>query len=72
MALEGPRLRYVRAEDAGESEDKTARALRLAREIQDLLDDPHVPHARMACAMAASLVDELEALSGGGRKRELS
>lgn len=72
MALEGPSLRYVRADendvDLGSAH---SRALRLAREIEELLegaptseaDSARTVHSsRMARAMAASLIDELEAL----------
>ncbi len=73
-----PVLRYARAEDGAVPEDKLTRALRLAREIEELLEDTRsiVPAAltaeaqpqlrgtssRMARAVAASLVDELEGL----------
>ena len=73
----GPHLRYARAGDVVEA-DSLSRALELARQIEELLEDtrsimpppplkpqPHDPRAhstRMARAMAASLVDELEAL----------
>jgi hypothetical protein len=69
MALEGPQLRYVRAE-----EDGLERALRLAREVENLLEQApstptgHAHGARIAHAMAASLVDELQALVRGQRK----
>ena len=81
MALEGsrPQLRYARVEDASHTssvpaEATLARALELAREIEELLEDtrsvyPSAPvsdasthSTRMARAMAASLVDELEVL----------
>ncbi len=83
MALEGPQLRYVRDESeetpsSRRSEDTTdavAKALRLARQVEELLEatpslvDPHRAHStRMARAMAASLVDELEAISKGSLK----
>lgn len=66
MALEGPELRYTR------SEDPLTKSLRLAREIEQLLDQVPSPPSessrahsvRMASAMAASLVSELEALTG--------
>lgn len=89
MALEGPRLHYARFDDT--SEDTLARALRLAREIEELLEeapsspgvdlttaslDAHgVPCARgahstrMACAMAAGLVDELQVLVRIAKKK---
>lgn len=67
MALEGPQLVYDRRED----EPALARALRLAREVEELLEDASVVSGRdgmqgahstrIVRAMAASLVDELEA-----------
>lgn len=72
MSLEGPSLRYVRADENVELESLHSRALRLAREIEELLEEApssegaessRATHsARMARAMAASLIDELEAL----------
>ena len=77
MALEGPSLRYVRADENIEPESTHSRALRLAREIEELLeeappseaaDSSRATHStRMARAMAASLVDELEALVRSAR-----
>ncbi len=73
MALEGPQLRYVRTDEM-EAEPTLDKALRLAREIEDLLEHapsspaPNAHGPRMAHAMAASLVDELEALVRGQRK----
>ncbi|MBX3185602.1 MAG: hypothetical protein KF819_01250 [Labilithrix sp.] len=78
MALEGPQLRYGRVDDAL-TEDTVARALRLAREIEELLEDtrsvvgplpvePRAHSTRMARAVAASLVDELEVLVRGTTK----
>ena len=79
MALEGPRLIYARKED-----DVLTRALRLAREVEELLEvtssaaavgpDLRGAHStRIVRAMAASLVDELEAIVRGTRKNsELS
>ena len=75
MALEGPQLRYTqpRVEDV-KAEDTLVRALELARKIEELLedtrsvaqrtpvDDASTHATRMARAMAASLVDELEVL----------
>ncbi len=69
MALEGPQLRYSRADEV-ERDDALDRALRLAREVEDLLEQtPSSPagferatSTRIAHAMAASLVDELEAV----------
>ncbi len=78
MALEGPRLVYTR--NSEESEDKVRRALRLAREVEDLLEEtsseksPDVNSAhstRIVRAMAASLSDELEAIVRGSRKSAL-
>lgn len=77
MALEGPQLRYARVEDS--AEDKLARALRLAREIEELLEEPtsapsldldarRAHSTRMALAMAAGLVDELQVLVRGMRR----
>jgi hypothetical protein len=74
MALEGPQLHYARVEDS--TEDTLTRALRLAREIEDLLEEtPSTPSidlesrsvhsTRMARAMAAGLVDELAVLVRG-------
>ena len=79
MALEGPSLKhlaYTRVDEGLDESSHTgsahSRALRLAREIEELLDDAppsdgadstRAAHsARMARAMAASLVDELAAL----------
>lgn len=77
MALEGPRLVYVRKDDG--SEDVLTRALDLARQVEELLEETSsVPSAtnwksgahstRIVRAMAASLVDELEAIVRGTRK----
>jgi hypothetical protein len=74
MALEGPQLRYVRTDEIEEAEPAFDKALRLAREVEDLLEQapsspaPNAHSTRMAHAMAASLVDELEALVRGQRK----
>jgi hypothetical protein len=77
MALEGPSLRYVRGDENVENGSAHSRALRLAREIEELLDtapqsegaaSSRAAHSkRMARAMAASLVDELSALVRGTR-----
>ena len=74
MALEGPRIHYTREDDR---EDVHALALRLARQIEELLEaTPSLvnPNAvdrshqiRMARAMAASLVDELEGIVAAKR-----
>lgn len=90
MALEGPQLRYARVDvDEGattaSSEDALARALRLARTVEEILEDTRsarpasvsagggsadAAHStRMARAVAASLVDELEALVRGANRR---
>jgi hypothetical protein len=75
MALEGPQLIYARMEDES-SGDVLTRALRLAREVEELLEetssvasrDLRGAHStRIVRAMAASLVDELEALVRGTR-----
>lgn len=78
MALEGPSLRYVRTEETTEPGSALARALRLAREVEELLDASSASEAvpdssravhssRIARAMAASLVDELEAIVRSAR-----
>ena len=80
MALEGPKVSYVRKED----EPALSRALRLAREVEELLEDASITQmktssvtdtrdegahsTRIVRAMAASLVDELEAMDRGTRK----
>lgn len=78
MSLEGPSLRYVRADENVENASAHSRALRLAKEIEALLeeappsegvDSSRAAHStRMARAMAAGLVDELAALVRGTRK----
>lgn len=72
MSLEGPSLRYAREDDR---EDDHARALRLARQIEELLEAtpsqvvPNGAHGtRMARALAASLVDELEGIVRGTKR----
>jgi hypothetical protein len=80
MALEGPRLVYTRKEE--DSGDVLTRALRRAREVEELLEetssvtagrDPRGAHStRIVRAMAASLVDELEAMVRGTRMSGLS
>ncbi len=84
MSLEGPRfpqLHYARSEDDavkptdGQATDTLRKALELARQLEELLEDTRstlgVPPAvedaraystRMARAFAASLVDELHSL----------
>ncbi len=93
MAVDGPQLVYARIED----ESALARALKLAREVEELLEettsipslqssapssspspasssstalvrDGAAHSTRIARAMAAGLVDELEALVRGIRK----
>ena len=73
MALDGPQLVYTRKED----EPALTRALELAREVEELLEgasspptirDPGAHSTRIVRAMAASLVDELEALVRGKRR----
>jgi hypothetical protein len=74
MMINGPELRFSRPEDP------TARALRLAREIEELLEhtvsvpgraqDGQTGSLRMARAVAASLVDELEQVTRGGRQSD--
>ena len=79
MALEGPRLFYSLNTDIGEDEPALARALRLAREVEELLEEtssvaPGYDSAsgahstRIVRAMAASLVDELQAIVRGSRR----
>jgi hypothetical protein len=84
MALEGPQLRFTRDADSDdtvmnerETAESVTRALRLARQVEELLEhapsvvdvDPNRAHStRMARAMAASLVDELEAIVKGSPK----
>lgn len=77
MALGGPQLRYTRV-DHGDAEETIGRALRLAHQIEELLErapasgaaesEPRAHSTRIARAMAASLVDELEAIVRGARK----
>jgi len=87
MAQGGPHLIYARSprEDADSHDASTnatlTRALRLAREVEELLEetssrapehviDPHNLHStRIVRAMAASLVDELEAMVRSGTRR---
>ena len=72
--LSGPQLRYSRLDDVPAG-DVLVKALELARQVEELLEDTrssaviaedprlHAAHStRMARAMAASLVDELEVL----------
>jgi hypothetical protein len=78
MSLEGPQLRYARGAEKNAlealEEGALARALRLAREVEELLDEapstpgPSAHSTRIAHAMAASLIDELEALVRGAKK----
>ena len=79
MSLEGPRFRYTRIDaassliEAPSPDDTLKKALELARELEELLEEtrsasvPAVEDARahstrMARGLAASLVDELAAL----------
>ena len=70
--VRGPQLRYSRPDDAA-LDDRLTEALDLARRIEELLEDTRslsgdrleasTHSTRMARAMAASLVDELEVLA---------
>ena len=80
MALEGPRLIYTR-KDEDDSGEVLTRALRLARELEELLEETSTgtgrdlrgAHStRIVRAMAASLVDELEAITRGARASSMS
>ena len=85
MALQGPQVRYARVDDDSsptssvtdrlEGEDTLKRALELARQLEELLEetrsrpgdtmvieDARTHSTRMARAFAASLVDELASL----------
>lgn len=80
--VSGPQLRYSRPDDAP-SRDRLTEALELARRIEELLEDTRsisgpvagmadrleasTHSTRMARAMAASLVDELEVLARPAR-----
>lgn len=73
MALDGPELVYTRKEE----DPALTRALELAREVEELLEetsstatvrDAGAHSTRIVRAMAASLVDELEALVRGKRQ----
>jgi hypothetical protein len=79
MALEAPQLAYARQED----ERTLDLALRLAREVEELLEETSSMAAgsdtmssahstRIVRAMAASLVDELEAVVRGARKAHVA
>lgn len=80
MALEGPRLVYTRKEE--DSADVLTRALNLARQLEEMLSETRstapgreiggAHSTRIVRAMAASLVDELDALVRGTRKADLS
>lgn len=75
MALEGPRIVYTRKEE----ETSLSRALRLAREIEELLEEAastdspssSTHSSRIARAMAAGLVDELVSLDRADKKPKL-
>lgn len=79
MALEGPRSLYTRPTTETPDETPLARALRLAREVEELLEETssssapdHSAHStRIARALAASLVDELKNLDHADRKPRL-
>jgi len=75
MAFEGPQVRYARVDDA-RADDTLKRALELARQIEALLEETRsvatpalglerATSTRMARAIAASLVDELDAITRG-------
>jgi hypothetical protein len=76
----GPQVRYARVEPEAQAEATLTKALDLARQIEELLedtrsvaaatpaDDARTHSTRMARAMAASLVDELDALVRPSRK----
>ena len=81
--LSGPQLRYARdvvTHDVPLAEESLAKALQLARKVEELLedtrslagaamvDDGSAHSTRMARAMAASLVDELEVLCRPARR----
>lgn len=81
MSLEGPQVRYARGmEDEGAT---VAHALELARQVELLLEalpaastsltasGARAHSTRMARAMAASLVDELEALVRGRPRSDI-
>src|SRR5262245_40077072 len=78
MALEGPHLVYTRKEE--DSADVLSRALGVATDLEALLEkasaggrELHAAHStRIVRAMAASLVDELEALVRGTRNSSIS
>lgn len=79
MALQGPDIRKTSLFDFETECDPVERALVLAREIEQLLEDAptssrgatRAQSSRIARAMSASLVDELEALAFGRRKAGL-
>ena len=78
MALEGPHVIYARKED----EPGLVRALRLVREVEELLGESVGASAgahevathstRIARAMAAGLADELQVLLRGTRRSGLA
>lgn len=78
MALQGPDLRKGMLFDFETDADPVERALVLAREIEQLLEDAPTSSrgatrsqsSRIARAISASLVDELEALAYGRRKSQ--
>ena len=75
MALEKPQLRYARPDAASTNTSPLSRALQLAHEIEELLEDTRTVDAgrpderssstRIARAIAASLTDELAVLERG-------
>ena len=80
MALGGPQIHFVRDSESMTADERLAEALELARQLEELLQEtgtippsmregpPSSPSStRMARAMAAGLVDELEALVRGSR-----
>ena len=83
----GPQIHFVRDNESMTAEERLAEALELARQLEELLQEtgtippsmregPPSSRApgstRMARAMAAGLVDELEALVRGSRGNKTS
>lgn len=79
MSLQGPRIVRGTPPLPPSDESTLERALRLAREVEELLEEPASSAApersahstRIARALAASLVDELKTLDPTDRKRGL-
>lgn len=78
MSLQGPRIVRGTPPLPPSDESPLERALRLAREVEELLEEsastaaPDRSHStRIARALAASLVDELKTLGHADRKRSL-